>query len=74
MRSVFENGKKYIFEEPADAVAFGKEVITRSIKKRALLQGLGEHPQIELSTEENRIGHTATGLLLEICIHATAVE
>ena len=72
--SVFENGKKYIFEEPADAVAFGKEVITRTIKKRALLQGLGEHPQIELSTEENRIGHTATGLLLEIYIHATAVE
>lgn len=72
--SVFEDGQKYVFEEPEDAIAFGKEVITRTVKKRALLQGLGEHPQIELTTEENRIGHTSAGLLLEIYIRATAVE
>ena len=70
----FENGKKYVFEEPEEAVDFGKEVLTRAIKKRALLQGLGDTPHIEITMEENRIGHTKEGLLTEIFLHATAIE
>lgn len=70
----FENGKKYVFEEPEEAVDFGKEVLTRAIKKRALLQGLGDTPHIEITMEENRIGHTKDGLLTEIFLHATAIE
>ena len=71
--SVFENGEKYLFEEPEEAVAFGKEVLTRTVKHRARLQGLGDAPQIEITMEENRIGHTSDGLLLEIFLHATAI-
>ena len=70
----FENGEKYIFEEPEEAVDSGKEVLTRTIKKRALLQGLGDAPHIEITMEENRIGHTKDGLLTEIFLHATAIE
>ena len=70
----FENGVKHVFEEPEEAVDFGKEVLTRAIKKRALLQGLGDTPHIEITMEENRIGHTKEGLLTEIFLHATAIE
>ena len=69
----FDNGEKYIFEEPEEAVASGKEVLTRTIKKRARLQGLGDAPHIEITMEENRIGHTKDGLLTEIFLHATAI-
>ena len=70
----FENGEKHVFEEPEEAVDFGKEVLTRAIKKRALLQGLSDTPHIEITMEESRIGHTKDGLLTEIFLHATAVE
>ena len=72
--SLFENGEKYLFDEPGDAISFGKEVLLRAVKKRATLQGLGEHPHVEIRTEENRIGHSKEGLLLEIFLHATAIE
>lgn len=70
----FDNGEKYIFEEPKKAVDSGKEVLTQTTKKRALLQGLGDAPHIEITMEENRIGHTKDGLLTEIFLHATAIE
>ena len=70
----FENGNKYVFEKPEDAVTSGKEVLNRAIKKRALLQGLGDAPHIEITMDENRIGHTKDGLLTEIFLHATAME
>ena len=72
--SLFENGERYLFEEPEDAIIFGKEVLLRAVKKRALLQGLGENPHVDIRTEENRIGHSEEGLLLEIFLHATAVD
>lgn len=71
--SLFENGEKYLFGEPEEAIAFGKEVLLRAVKKRALLQGLGANPHVEISIEENRIGHSEEGLLLEIYLHAVAV-
>lgn len=71
--SLFEDGKKYMFKDHLDAIAFGKEVVTRAIKKRALLQGLGEDPAIEIRTESYHIGHTKSGILLEVYLYATAV-
>ena len=53
-------------------VTLGKEILTHNIRKRALLQGLGDNPHIEISMEENRIGHTSDGILLEINLHGTA--
>ena len=44
------------------------------VAANAALQGLGEHPHVEIRTEENRIGHSEEGLLLEIFLHATAIE
>ena len=70
--SVFENGKKHLSKNRDKMVTFGKEILTHNIRKRALLQGLGDNPHIEISMEENRIGHTSDGILLEINLHGTA--
>ena len=70
--SVFENGKKHLSKNRDKMVALGKEILTHNIRKRALLQGLGDNPHIEISMVENRIGHTSDGILLEINLHGTA--
>lgn len=70
--SVFENGKKHLSKNRDKMVTLGKEILTHNIRKRALLQGLGDNPHIEISMEENRIGHTSDGILLEINLHGTA--
>ena len=70
--SIFENGKKYLFKDQKKAISFGKEVLTRALRQRALLQQLGNEPHIEISMSENRIGHTPEGTLLEIYLHGTA--
>lgn len=71
--SLFEDGKKYMFEALEDAAALGRAAAKRAVTRRALLQGI-RNPQIQITSQENRIGHTDAGLLLEVLIRATAIE
>ena len=71
---VYENGKQYRFEndQQEEAVAFGKEVITRMIRKRAKLLGIEGEPNISITEYENRFGHSTDGILFEIKLTAKA--
>ena len=64
--------KKYLIVKEEEALDFAKKVVLETIRKRALFQGLGDDPVIELTLEEKRLGNTATGLLFEILVKAEA--
>ncbi|MBQ9032141.1 MAG: hypothetical protein IJ106_11920 [Parasporobacterium sp.] len=69
--SVMHNCRKHLFEEADDAIAFAKEIALEAIRRRAVFQGFGDDPQIELSVQEKYIRKT---ILVEIIIHAEAKE
>ena len=71
---LFENGKSYMFRELEDAVAFGKEVIIRSVRKKARLQGILHDPEIELTIKENRLNKRSDSLLFEVVLSAGVSE
>ncbi len=69
---LYEDGKEYRFAEQEEAVAFGREVIERMIRRRAKLLGIGDDPKISIAEEENRFGHIPTGILFEVKLSAQA--
>ena len=71
---VYENGKQYRFEndQKEEAVGFGKEVIGRMIRKRAKLLGIKGEPNISITEDEVRFGHSSEGILFEIKLTAQA--
>ncbi|MCQ2512343.1 MAG: hypothetical protein MJ092_03035 [Lachnospiraceae bacterium] len=68
--TVVTEGEKHLIEMREEALAFGRQFALDSIKKRAIFQGLGDDPVIDLTEEEIHIKHS--GVLLEIDIHAVA--
>ncbi len=69
-----DQGQRHFFEEYDDAVAYGKEAILRTIHEKAKLFGIEGTPNIELTVKDSRIGHTKTGMILDIHLTATATE
>lgn len=66
---VMADCKKHLFQRLDDAVAFGKITAEREIRKLAIIQGLGEDPEITLSVEHDYFGNV---VLLGSVVHAEA--
>ncbi len=69
-----DEGKRHFFKKYDAAVAYGKEAILRTIRKKAILHGIEGEPNIDLQVEDYRIGHAARGLILDVILTATATE
>jgi hypothetical protein len=69
--AVADEGKRVFFkrDKKADAVAYGREIVDRAIRKKADLSGITD-PLIETTVEDKMI--TGTGLIVEVVITATA--
>ena len=72
--SLYEDGERHTFKKTPDAIAFGKEVLERKVRKKAVLQGIEGEPYISMDVEEKRIGHVKEGTLLEVHLRAEAVQ
>ncbi len=70
--SIHENGVKHTFTDTQEAITFAKGVLEKALLKKALLQGIKGEPHIEMTVEENRIGHVREGALLEIVLRGQA--
>ncbi len=70
--SLHEDGKKFFFEDTEEAIRFGKEVLTRSLRRKAALQGVEGEPVIRITVDENRVLHSQSGALLEINLRGEA--
>ena len=69
-----EEGRRVTFTDYDSARAYGAKVILADVKKKARLHGIKGEPRIDLKIEDNRIGHTDDGLILEIIMSASATE
>jgi len=67
--SVMTGCTKHIFEEPEEAIRFAGEVAEQAVRQRAAFQGLGEDPEITVTSEKKILSN---GLLVEIIVHAKA--
>lgn len=66
---VMADCKRHLFKELEDAVAFGKTTAEAEVRKVAIIQGLGEDPDIELVVEHDVFDNK---VLLGSIIHASA--
>ena len=66
---VIADCRRRLFFKLEDAVAFARETAQIEVRKRAILQGLGEDPAITLSVEHDYFG---TVVLLGSVVHAEA--
>lgn len=66
---VMADCKRHLFTDLEDAVAFGEMTAEAEVRKRAILQGLGEDLEITLSVEHDFFGSV---VLLGSIIHAEA--
>ena len=69
--SLYEEGRRYTFEEIEPATAFGRAVMERMLRKQAAMRGMTGDLQLHMEVEENRFGHTAGGVLFEIKIEGS---
>ena len=69
--SLYEDGRRYTFEEIEPATAFGRAVMERMLRKQAAMRGMTGDLQLHMEVEENRFGHTAGGVLFEIKIEGS---
>ena len=69
---IAENGRIHRIGEREEAMKLAYEVIGKMIREKAELVGIKGEPHIEITEEENRFGHSKTGVLFEIKLSATA--
>ncbi len=69
-----DEGRRHFFKKYATAVAYGKEAIMRTIRRKAKLHGIEGEPNITLELDDYRVGRQKKGLLLEVILRATATE